>query len=214
MPAAEIRSNGILYFMRAMLGLAVIIGAAVGGLLIFRSRPVELELAPTPSAAPVLAAPGGTSAAPPISTPTYFYIDKISVFKYCENSQPYTHLRFKFSTVFTTRIDWSGSGDDFPTETVKFSYGITKLQGALSDGSLLVLDAPAGAPAIDMTCNLVKEDPDSLLFNCSGPQDSTVPILINGLPFDVPFMACAQKGKEQDQEPGPGAPPCSSIICP
>jgi hypothetical protein len=97
---------------------------------------------------------------------------------------------------------------------VKFSYGTTSLQGELSDGSLLIIDSPeAHNPDIEMTCVLVKNDFDRVLFSCTGQPASTVPVLINGLPFDVPFMACAQNDKEQDQEPGPVAP-CSSIICP
>jgi type VI secretion system secreted protein Hcp len=32
-------------------------------------------------------------------------------------------LRFKFDTVFTTKIDWSGPGDEGPEESVTFVYG-------------------------------------------------------------------------------------------
>jgi YD repeat-containing protein len=32
-------------------------------------------------------------------------------------------LQFKFQTVFTTKIDWSGPGDEGPEETVTFQYG-------------------------------------------------------------------------------------------
>jgi type VI secretion system secreted protein Hcp len=32
-------------------------------------------------------------------------------------------LRFKFGTVFTTKIDWSGPGDEGPEETITFVYG-------------------------------------------------------------------------------------------
>ena len=32
-------------------------------------------------------------------------------------------LRFKFETVFVTRIDWSGPGDDGPEESITFVYG-------------------------------------------------------------------------------------------
>jgi type VI protein secretion system component Hcp len=32
-------------------------------------------------------------------------------------------LRFKFDTVFTTRIDWSGPGDEGPEESITFVYG-------------------------------------------------------------------------------------------
>lgn len=31
-------------------------------------------------------------------------------------------LRYKFNTVFTTKIDWSGPGDEGPTETITFVY--------------------------------------------------------------------------------------------
>jgi type VI secretion system secreted protein Hcp len=32
-------------------------------------------------------------------------------------------LRFKFGTVFTTKIDWSGPGDEGPEESITFVYG-------------------------------------------------------------------------------------------
>jgi type VI secretion system secreted protein Hcp len=32
-------------------------------------------------------------------------------------------LRFSFSTVFTTKIDWSGPGDEGPEESITFVYG-------------------------------------------------------------------------------------------
>jgi type VI secretion system secreted protein Hcp len=32
-------------------------------------------------------------------------------------------LRFKFDTVFTTKIDWSGPGDEGPQESITFVYG-------------------------------------------------------------------------------------------
>jgi type VI secretion system secreted protein Hcp len=32
-------------------------------------------------------------------------------------------LRFKFDTVFTTKIDWSGPGDEGPEESLTFVYG-------------------------------------------------------------------------------------------
>ena len=32
-------------------------------------------------------------------------------------------LRFKFDTVFTTKIDWSGLGDEGPEESITFVYG-------------------------------------------------------------------------------------------
>jgi len=32
-------------------------------------------------------------------------------------------LRFKFETVFTTKIDWSGPGDEGPEESITFIYG-------------------------------------------------------------------------------------------
>jgi type VI protein secretion system component Hcp len=31
-------------------------------------------------------------------------------------------LRYRFQTVFTTKIDWSGPGDDVPTETITFVF--------------------------------------------------------------------------------------------
>ncbi len=45
-------------------------------------------------------------------------------------------LQFKFDTVFTTKIDWSGPGDEGPEESITFVYG--KLQTShlpfLADG--------------------------------------------------------------------------------
>jgi type VI protein secretion system component Hcp len=32
-------------------------------------------------------------------------------------------LRFRFDTVFTTKIDWSGPGDEGPEESITFVYG-------------------------------------------------------------------------------------------
>ena len=32
-------------------------------------------------------------------------------------------LRFKFDTVFTTKIDWAGPGDEGPEESITFVYG-------------------------------------------------------------------------------------------
>jgi type VI secretion system secreted protein Hcp len=34
-----------------------------------------------------------------------------------------TFLRFKFGVVFTTKIDWSGPGDEGPEESITFVYG-------------------------------------------------------------------------------------------
>ena len=31
--------------------------------------------------------------------------------------------RFRFDTVFTTKIDWSGPGDEGPEESITFVYG-------------------------------------------------------------------------------------------
>ena len=33
------------------------------------------------------------------------------------------YLRFSFSTVFTTKIDWSGPGDEGPEESITFVFG-------------------------------------------------------------------------------------------
>ena len=35
-----------------------------------------------------------------------------------------TFMRFKFGTVFTTKIDWSGPGDEGPEESITFVYGL------------------------------------------------------------------------------------------
>ena len=46
-------------------------------------------------------------------------------------------LQFKFETVFTTKIDWSGPGDEGPEESITFVYG--KLEAAIGsdDGQIL-----------------------------------------------------------------------------
>jgi type VI secretion system secreted protein Hcp len=38
-----------------------------------------------------------------------------------------TYLQYKFTNVFTTKIDWSGPGDEGPEESVTFSYGAMQL---------------------------------------------------------------------------------------
>ncbi len=40
------------------------------------------------------------------------------------NSAGKAFLRFRFETVFTTKIDWSGPGDEGPEESITFVYGI------------------------------------------------------------------------------------------
>ena len=40
--------------------------------------------------------------------------------------QPF--LQYKFETVFTTKIDWSGHGDDAPQESISFVYGQLEVQ--------------------------------------------------------------------------------------
>jgi len=39
------------------------------------------------------------------------------------NSAGKVFLQFKFETVFTTKIDWSGPGDEGPEESITFVYG-------------------------------------------------------------------------------------------
>lgn len=44
-------------------------------------------------------------------------------------------LRFKFDTVFTTKIDWSGPGDEGPEESITFVYGKLGVKYWLQEGS-------------------------------------------------------------------------------
>lgn len=39
-----------------------------------------------------------------------------------------TFLTFKFGTVFTTKIDWSGPGDEGPEESITFVYGTLRIE--------------------------------------------------------------------------------------
>jgi len=49
-------------------------------------------------------------------------------------------LRFKFDTVFTTRMDWSGPGDEGPQESITFAYGKLGIKFTpLESGSQLVV---------------------------------------------------------------------------
>jgi len=56
-------------------------------------------------------------------------------------------LRFKFDTVFTTKIDWSGPGDEGPEESISFVYG--KIGAAIGgdDGEILGNDADLAVDA-------------------------------------------------------------------
>lgn len=44
-------------------------------------------------------------------------------------------LRFTFGTVFTTKIDWSGPGDEGPEEEITFVYGSLAVHYVLQDDS-------------------------------------------------------------------------------
>jgi hypothetical protein len=56
-------------------------------------------------------------------------------------------LQFKFDTVFTTKIDWSGPGDEGPEESITFVYG--KLEAAIGgdDGEILGNDVDMAVDA-------------------------------------------------------------------
>ena len=38
------------------------------------------------------------------------------------------YVLFNFGTVFTTKIDWSGPGDEGPEESITFAYGQLQIQ--------------------------------------------------------------------------------------
>lgn len=62
-------------------------------------------------------------------------------------------LRFKFETVFTTKIDWSGPGDEGPEESITFVYG--KL------GLKFIPQEPGSKPVVagwDQVTNLAAHD--------------------------------------------------------
>jgi type VI secretion system secreted protein Hcp len=44
-------------------------------------------------------------------------------------------LKFQFETVFTTKIDWSGPGDEGPEESITFVYGRITVSASGSDGT-------------------------------------------------------------------------------
>jgi type VI secretion system secreted protein Hcp len=44
-------------------------------------------------------------------------------------------LVYKFQTVFTTKIDWSGPGDEGPEEEISFVYGTIEISYAPPDGT-------------------------------------------------------------------------------
>jgi type VI secretion system secreted protein Hcp len=49
------------------------------------------------------------------------------------SGQPF--LVYKFQTVFTTKIDWSGPGDEGPEEEISFVYGAIEITYTPADGS-------------------------------------------------------------------------------
>jgi len=54
-------------------------------------------------------------------------------------------LQFKFGTVFTTKIDWSGPGDEGPEESLTFVYGTLGVQYTEQAGTGASADTtPAG----------------------------------------------------------------------
>lgn len=131
----------------------------------------------------------------PTSTPGALILGITAVGQYCQDGQPY--VNFKFETVSDTKIDWSSLGEEGfvgPSQgQLIFSY--------LSAGGngVYVIESPEGAdPGIYITCALVKNDVHGALLNCTGPENSTVPILVGGTPVNVSFIACA--GNEPKQE--------------
>ncbi|MGH7742834.1 MAG: type VI secretion system tube protein Hcp, partial [Candidatus Eiseniibacteriota bacterium] len=42
------------------------------------------------------------------------------------NAKPY--LQYTFATVFVTRVNWTGAGDEGPTESITFTYGALEVQ--------------------------------------------------------------------------------------
>src|SRR5439155_5540347 len=55
-------------------------------------------------------------------------------------------LQFKFDTVFTTKIDWSGPGDEGPEESITFVFGQLSLMytSQAKEGTMTGGDFPAG----------------------------------------------------------------------
>ena len=45
-------------------------------------------------------------------------------------------LRFRFETVFTTKIDWAGPGDEGPEESITFVYGKLGIRYSPESGTL------------------------------------------------------------------------------
>jgi type VI protein secretion system component Hcp len=85
--------------------------------------------------------------------------NSIGLFRAAESGQHYqnatlnlrkpggqTYLVFHFSAVFVGSIDWSGSGDEAPKETVVFEYGGLQAQYTSQDGTSQSTDPLAPPP--------------------------------------------------------------------
>lgn len=114
--------------------------------------------------------------------------------QYCQDGDSYTNL--KINALNTTDIDWS-SIEGLTT----FEYGRRTINITTPQGADLVIQSPSSSNAtIDMTCVLLKSERHGALLNCTGPQNSTVRILVGDTPVDVWFMSCESRDKESESD--------------
>jgi len=160
------------------------------------------EDASRPSAGPALltadgARPQGAVQQLTLETPTTAPATTVLILvgQYCQGGKPFAN--YQFATVFTTSIDWSGPGDEGPEESVDFVYGKKGITYYSPEGTGLELSSPPEAnPGIKMSCALSATKAHEALLTCTGPQDSTVPILVGGILVDVSFMGCDKPERE------------------
>jgi len=91
------------------------------------------------------------------------------------SSQPAAYLSYKFTEVFITSVNVAPSGDDFPLETVKFSYGIACAGGgAWFSGTGEYFATPSDAymevTTLDVICS--PRDPANAALLTPGPDDN------------------------------------------
>ena len=132
----------------------------------------------------------------PTDTPSPSLLGITVIGQYCQDGDPY--VNFKFDTVMGTTIDASGLGDEgFPRHMQKLIVSYLSPDG----NGVYVIETPEGNdPSLDMTCALVKSDLYGALLNCTGPENSTIPILVAGTPVDVSFSSCGANEPKPAEE--------------
>ena len=114
--------------------------------------------------------------------------------QYCQDGRSYTNFKIELPgdiTIMEGAYD-SASMPTLPADAA--GGGLIPLPIISSAGSSVAFIPP------EMRCVLMKEDPDSALFNCTGLENSIVPIFVGGVPVDVYFMGCGGNDPKQDEE--------------